>query len=175
MFFNLSRLENGNRVYEFDHAVDATDIANFFRTHPTTDLHVFEYGIDKIRLDLLKIRPERKFTDVTMRAFEFKSSRADFLSDKKWENYLEYCNSLTFVCPPEIIKKDELPKAIGLLYVFKYKRKLLDSGWKPKKERIELGGCWIRRPRRHHLHHVRKKRMIIAMLFKAKYRMGEIF
>jgi len=32
-------------------------------------------------------------------AYEIKVSRSDFVNDKKWMAYLEYCNELYFVAP----------------------------------------------------------------------------
>lgn len=52
-------------------------------------------------------------------AYEIKISRADFLNDTKWHNYLQYCNEFYFVCPYGMIEKRELPPNVGLIYVTK--------------------------------------------------------
>jgi hypothetical protein len=57
--------------------------------------------------------------------YEIKVSRNDFLRDDKWHSYLEYCNTLYFVCPPEIIKPDELSPEVGLLWVSKNGKMLM--------------------------------------------------
>lgn len=49
--------------------------------------------------------------------YEVKVSRADFLQDKKWQNYLPVCNVFYFVSPPGVINKEDLPDGIGLYHV----------------------------------------------------------
>ena len=51
--------------------------------------------------------------------YEIKVSRADFLQDTKWHEYLDLCNEFYFVCPHGVIKPDELSKDVGLLVVAK--------------------------------------------------------
>jgi hypothetical protein len=48
--------------------------------------------------------------------YEVKVARSDFLGDRKWPGYLKYCNEFYFVCPPNVIKPEELGKDVGLLY-----------------------------------------------------------
>ena len=50
-------------------------------------------------------------------AYEIKVSRGDFLQDDKWMKYLPFCNQFYFICPKNIISKDEVPKNAGLIYV----------------------------------------------------------
>lgn len=52
-----------------------------------------------------------------IRGFEIKLTRSDFLRDEKWQAYSEFCSSLSIVCPDGLIKKEEVPKPFGLLYV----------------------------------------------------------
>lgn len=129
--------------YVIDPNISTADIKQYFR--PVSDkpfplssheVSLFEFGIDKHRFDLIKINCYTR----KIRIFEFKMSRNDFLSDKKWTKYLSYCHTLTFVCPIGIINKNELPKGIGLLNVFCWYYKHY-----PKKQK--LGGMWIRKPR----------------------------
>lgn len=49
--------------------------------------------------------------------YEIKVSRQDFLKDNKWPGYLPYCNSMYFACPKDLIKVEELPPDVGLVYV----------------------------------------------------------
>lgn len=53
-------------------------------------------------------------------AFELKATRADFLRDRKWPQYKAYCHKLSFVCPPGVVKVEDLDGAgcgdVGLLY-----------------------------------------------------------
>jgi len=51
-------------------------------------------------------------------AYEIKTSRADFLSDSKWHNYVNYCHRFSFVCPKGVIDKNELPEEVGLIYYY---------------------------------------------------------
>ncbi len=51
--------------------------------------------------------------------YEIKVDRGDFLNDKKWRSYLNYCNEFYFVCPTGLILPTELPDEAGLLYVSK--------------------------------------------------------
>lgn len=48
--------------------------------------------------------------------YEVKSSLADFKSDDKWQNYLNFCNLFYFVAPYEVIEKikSEVPSHVGL-------------------------------------------------------------
>jgi hypothetical protein len=50
-----------------------------------------------------------------VRIYEVKSSRADFLNDAKWENYLPYCTQFAFVAPAGAIFRWELPRECGLI------------------------------------------------------------
>jgi hypothetical protein len=50
-----------------------------------------------------------------VRIYEVKSSRADFLCDRKWERYLEYCTHFAFVAPAGAIFRWELRREAGLI------------------------------------------------------------
>ncbi len=50
-----------------------------------------------------------------VRIYEVKSSRADWLSDRKWERYLPFCTHFAFVAPAGAIARWELDRAIGLV------------------------------------------------------------
>jgi len=50
-----------------------------------------------------------------VRIYEVKSSRADWLSDAKWERYLPYCTHFAFVAPAGAIARWELDRDIGLI------------------------------------------------------------
>ena len=52
--------------------------------------------------------------------YEIKVSRGDFKADKKWPDYLEYCNRFFFVCPWGMIDPGEIEnKDVGLMWVCK--------------------------------------------------------
>lgn len=58
----------------------------------------------------------KSYTKPLIVGYEIKVSRSDFLSDNKWHLYLQYCNEFYFVVPRGLIKKEELPDGVGLLY-----------------------------------------------------------
>lgn len=58
-------------------------------------------------------------TDKKIVIYEVKSSKADYRSDKKWRNYLQFCEYFYFVAPKDVIEiiKEEVPKHVGL-YIY---------------------------------------------------------
>ena len=48
--------------------------------------------------------------------YEVKVSRGDYAGDRKWTGYLDYCTEFYFVCPAGLIKPEELPPQVGLLW-----------------------------------------------------------
>lgn len=66
-------------------------------------------------LDWVAIK--KSWTAPRMIWFEIKVSRWDFLQDQKRVYYQQYVNDFFFVCPEWLIKKDELPDNVGLMYV----------------------------------------------------------
>ena len=59
----------------------------------------------------------QEYANMRSIGYEIKVSRADFLQDKKWPDYLPVCNSFYFVSSPEIIRPSDLPPDIGLYWV----------------------------------------------------------
>ena len=51
----------------------------------------------------------------TVIGYEIKVSRSDFLSDQKYPHYMTTSNLFYFVVPKGLIKKDEVPKRVGIL------------------------------------------------------------
>ncbi|MES0334765.1 MAG: MmcB family DNA repair protein [Candidatus Magnetobacterium sp. LHC-1] len=66
-------------------------------------------------IDVVAIR--KSWTKPCTTAYEVKVNRGDFLRDQKWQRYLEYCNEMYFACPNNLIKPEELPAEVGLVYV----------------------------------------------------------
>lgn len=58
----------------------------------------------------------KSYTQPCIKGYEIKVSRSDFLQDNKWHLYLQYCNEFYFVVPKGLIKKEELPDNVGLIY-----------------------------------------------------------
>lgn len=114
---------------------------------------------EKVQFDAILVDCHKRY----VRGFEFKVSRSDFLQDKKWKKYLKYCSSFSFVCPPDIIKKSEVEKGIGLVYV--------SAGDCTKWPAIQ----WIQRPRSRPMEDIVYIRVITSMLLRAKTRRDEIF
>lgn len=50
--------------------------------------------------------------------YEIKISRGDFLQDDKWRGYLPLCNEFYWICPKDLIKKEEIAEGCGLIYVY---------------------------------------------------------
>jgi len=64
-----------------------------------------------VRFDVVGIASRTR----QVRIYEVKSSRGDFLSDRKWERYLEYCTHFAFVAPAGAIQRWELACEVGLI------------------------------------------------------------
>lgn len=121
------------------------------------EIGICEFGIDGIRLDAIVVH----YLKQQVRGFEFKVSRADFLADKKWRQYLKYCNRFYFLCPPGIIKKDEVDSGAGLIYV----------GIKGEWQDFKL----IKRAKHRDVEKDIYTKVISNMLMRAKQRKEEIF
>ena len=97
-----------------------------------------KYGIS--RPDVLTMKKTLNTKYMCPTAFEVKHSRSDFLSDIKNENkrksYLEIADKLYYVCPENLIKKEEMPEGCGLIYQMKNgKFKIVKSA---KNHKVEI-------------------------------------
>lgn len=104
--------------------VTAGDIINvLMSTRHADDLCVPEckdgpsQGCRHRRFDLWVMK--RSYSNPCCIGYEVKVSRCDFLHDEKWKDYLPLCNQLFFVCPWGMIKPEEVPANVGLLWVSK--------------------------------------------------------
>lgn len=61
----------------------------------------------------------RSWSPIRTYGYEIKVNRRDFLGDEKWPDYLKAVHYLYFACPWGLIKPDELPPGVGLLYLGK--------------------------------------------------------
>lgn len=106
----------------------AKDIVNLLAARHDGDVFVPEckdgptWGTEHVRLDAWVLN--RSWSKHLIIGYEIKVSRADFMNDKKWCNYLPLCNELYFVCPWGLIGKSEVPDLCGLLYATKNGEKL---------------------------------------------------
>ena len=65
-------------------------------------------------LDAVAIK--KSWSNPCIIGYEVKVSRGDFVRDEKWHGYLKYCHQFNFVCPVGLIKTEELPPEVGLIY-----------------------------------------------------------
>ena len=151
--------------FDFDTDVTVDDMKEYFKLYNNKGVYfsMFETGLDDNRFDLIRVDPYRQY----IRIFEFKSGRQDFLSDKKWQNYLEYCHTFTFVSPREAILKDDIPPGVGLMWVYKQKWKRSEQ-WAPTSE-------WIRRPRRRDLDESILMRLAFMLVYRTIWRKDDVF
>ena len=153
--------------YEFDTNISIEDIKEFFRQNNSGPFFsMFETGLSNLRFDLIRVDPYRKY----IRIFEFKSSRGDFTSDKKWQKYLKYCHTLTFVCPREVIQKADLPAGIGLMWIYKWKHK--SSPWP---ENWTLTAEWIKKPKAKDVDTGILLNLVFMLLHRVRWRSNDIF
>jgi len=162
-FFSRRELENADKSYtnfDYDWNITAKDIQDFFYKRTDSNVSCFEFGVGDWRLDLIRVDCHKKL----IRAFEFKVNIQDFKNDNKWHNYLNYCNTLTFISPYGMIIKEDLPKEVGLMYVFKFNRKNVkwENGY-------GLGALWERKPRIRPLDKDVYVKIITQLLLRAKY------
>lgn len=76
------------------------------------------------RRDLLKLDAWvlcRTYSPLTMIGYEIKTSRQDFEQDQKWTGYLDLCHQFYFVCPAGLIRAEDLPNRIGIIWASKDK------------------------------------------------------
>ena len=71
------------------------------------------------RMDVLALAP-----DGALWCVEIKSSRADFQSDHKWHEYLDWCDRLFFAVPPEF-PEELLPLEHGLIRTDEYDAEII--------------------------------------------------
>lgn len=69
---------------------------------------------ETLRFDALSIK--KSWTKPCFTGYEVKVSRNDFLHDDKYTHYRDYCHRLYLVCPKDLIKPEEIPEDIGIMY-----------------------------------------------------------
>jgi hypothetical protein len=75
-----------------------------------------EAGQTGKRFDLWTMAPSWRKTNSC--GYEIKTSYADFKRDAKWNVYLPYCERFYFACPAELLSLLDIPKGIGLVWVW---------------------------------------------------------
>lgn len=67
----------------------------------------------------------KSYTSPCVTGYEIKVSRSDFQRDNKYHLYLQYCNEFYFVVPAGLLKKEEIPDDMGLIYYYPETGKLM--------------------------------------------------
>lgn len=91
------------------------------------------------RFDAYAIK--RSWANKKYTGYEIKVSRGDFLQDDKFRGYLPFCNEFWFVCPKDMIKKEEVPEGCGLIYVYPdtfAMRKIVRPKFRDIKDPVEI-------------------------------------
>lgn len=79
----------------------------------SSSVFVPEFTYGDLRVDAIIIDTKKRW----IRAFEIKTSKADFVQDDKWTMYSQFCSSLSIICPADLIQPEEVKKPFGLLWV----------------------------------------------------------
>lgn len=96
---------------------------DFFLTECKTCSTYFPDPQGMLKFDGVGIR--KSYTRPCITGYEIKVSREDFERDFKWHLYLNYCNEFYFVCPAGLLKKEELPDNVGLIWYYPDSKKLM--------------------------------------------------
>lgn len=74
------------------------------------------------RADMMALGPKGEIIII-----EIKSSATDYLTDAKWEDYLEFCDRFFFAAPPEF-PRELLPPDVGFIVADRYGAEILREG-----------------------------------------------
>lgn len=96
---------------------------DFFISECKTDSTYFAGPQGLLIFDGLAVT--RSYTGPCITGYEIKISRSDFQRDNKYHLYLQYCNEFYFVVPAGLLKKEEIPDNMGLIYYYPESGKLL--------------------------------------------------
>ncbi len=109
---------NGDKVTSYDIKVALSDynVKDYFITECKTDSTYFAGPQGLLIFDGLAIK--KSYTQPCITGYEIKISRSDFQRDNKYHLYLQYCNEFYFVVPAGMLKKEEIPDDMGLIYYY---------------------------------------------------------
>ena len=131
---------------------------------------LFEFGVSWKRFDLMILNASKQI----FRGFEFKRTRGDFLQDLrsgKRVDYLNYCNTFTWVCPEGLIHPDEIISPCGLLWIDdKAIRENWDSGtyfW--------IKSQWKKMPKGMEISQETFNRIICLFVERTKFRKDDFY
>jgi len=74
----------------------------------------------------------RTYSPLTTIGYEIKVSRQDFERDQKWTAYLDLCHYFYFACPAGLIRANDVPQRVGIIWASKDKLHTVK-----KSERVE--------------------------------------
>lgn len=74
------------------------------------------------RVDIIALGPRGEIIVI-----EIKSSLTDYLTDGKWEEYLDFCDRFFFAVPPDF-PREVIPLEVGLIVADKYEAEILREG-----------------------------------------------
>lgn len=74
------------------------------------------------RADIIALGPRGEVIII-----EIKSSLTDYLTDGKWEDYLDFCDRFFFAVPPDF-PREVIPENVGLIIADKYDAEILREG-----------------------------------------------
>ncbi len=96
---------------------------DFFISECKTDSTYFAGPQGLLIFDGLAVTRSYKSPCIT--GYEIKISRSDFQRDNKYHLYLQYCNEFYFVVTAGLLKKEEIPDNMGLIYYYPETGKLI--------------------------------------------------
>jgi len=94
--------------------IDSRILVGLLAQRHSADIFVPELNVAAGRLDGWALK--KSYIHPCISGYEIKVDRGDFNHDKKWPGYLSYCNEFYFVCPPNLIRPNEIPEGVGLLW-----------------------------------------------------------
>lgn len=130
---------------------------------------LFEFGIDSKRFDLMILNAQKQY----FRGFEFKRKRQDFLQDLrsgKWIEYLNYCNTFTWVCPEGLIYPEEIIFPAGLLWI---EDKEINECY--DRTHIWINSQWKKRPKGMEVSQETFNRIICLFVERIKFRKDDFY
>jgi len=148
-------------------------ITKFFKERygpGSTDIGLFEFGIDGRIFDCLLFNGHK----MKLRGFEFKVNRADFLQDirkEKWKKYLGYCHTFTWVCPKGLVRREEVEKPAGLLWIT-----TVAEHYGYEKNNNNPYPLWVKRPQFiGEIPEDKFRKIALVLLGRVKYRKDDFF
>lgn len=101
------------KAYQIKNILESKHTKDYYATEVKTGA---SWGSDYLMFDAYAIK--KSWVNLKYTGYEIKVARGDFKQDDKWRGYLPYCNEFYWVCPKDLIKKDEIEDDCGLIYVY---------------------------------------------------------